>query len=90
MKDKIIMQAYDGTSVISDHTSGVLRLLQEGYLFACFLHCAAHRWNLVSCQSASSIPAVTVFFANISSFSSFTRISSKKQELYRKHGIEIP
>ena len=90
LKDKLIMQTYDGASVMSGHISGVQRLLREDYPFAYFFHCAAHRLNLVLCQSASSIPAVKVFFANVSAFSSFTSVSSKRKELFRKHGIEIP
>ena len=85
LKDKLIMQTYDGASVMSGHISGVQHLLREDYPFAYFFHCAAHRLNLVLCQSASSIPAVKVFFANVSAFR-----SSKRKELFRKHGIEIP
>ena len=66
LKDKLIMQAYDGASVMSGHISGVQRLLREDYPFAYFFHCAAHRLNLVLCQSDSSIPAVKVFFTNVS------------------------
>ena len=76
--------------MISGHISGVQCLLCEDYPFAHFFHCAAHRLNLVLCQSASSIPAVKVFFANVSAFSSVTSMSSKRKELLRKHGIEIP
>ena len=90
LKDKLIMQTYDGASVMSGHISGVQRLLCKDYPFAYFFHCAAHRLSLVLCQSASSIPAVKVFFANVSAFSSFTSMSSKRKELFRKHVIEIP
>ena len=48
---------------MSGHISGVQRLLLKNYPFAYFFHCAAHRLILVLCQSASSIPAVKVFFA---------------------------
>ena len=90
LKDKLIMQTYDGASVMPGHISWVQRLLREDYPFAYFFHCAAHRLSLVLCQSASSIPAMKVIFTNDSSFSSFTSMSSKRKELFRKHGVEIP
>ena len=90
LKEKLIMQTYDGASVMSGHISGVQGLLCEDYPYAYFFHCAAHRLNLVLCQSASTVTAVKVFFANFSAFSSFTSMSSKRKELFRKHGIEIP
>ena len=44
LKDKLIMQTYDGASVMSGHISGVQRLCEDyPYLF----HCAAHQLNLV-------------------------------------------
>ena len=69
------MQTYDGASVMSGHISGVQRLLREDYPYAYFLHCAAHRFYLVLCQSASSVTALKVFFANVSALSSFTSMS---------------
>ena len=61
LKQKLIMQTYDGESVMSGHISGVQRLLRENYPYAHFFHCAAHRLNLILCQSASSVTAVKVF-----------------------------
>jgi hypothetical protein len=43
--NKLIMQTYDGASVMSGHISGVQTLCQR-YPFAYFVHCAAHRLNL--------------------------------------------
>ena len=56
--NKLIMQTYDGASVMSRHISGVQTLVWEDYPFAYFFHCAAHHFNLVLCQSASFIPLV--------------------------------
>ena len=42
------------------------------------------------CQSASAIPAVKVFFANVSAFSNFNSLSSKRKDLFHSHGVEIP
>ena len=90
LKEKLIMQTYDGATVMSGHIAGVQALVRQEYPFAFFFHCAAHRLNLVLCQSASSISSVKVFFANVGAFSTFTSVSSKRKELYRSHDIEIP
>ena len=90
VKEKLVMQTYDGDSVMSGHIAGVQALVREEYPFAFFFHCAAHRLNLVLCQSTSAISCVKVFFANVSAFSTFTSLSSKRKELFRSHSIEIP
>ena len=90
VKEKLVMQTYDGDSVMSGHIAGVQALVGEKYPFAFFFHCAAHRLNLVLCQSTSAFSCVKVFFANVSAFSTFTSLSSKRKELFRSHSIEIP
>ena len=57
---KLIMQTYDGASVMSGHISAVQTLVREDYPFAYFFHCPTRRLNLVLCQSASSVPLVRV------------------------------
>ena len=84
------MQTYDGATVMSGHIAGVQALVRQEYPFAFFFHCAAHRLNLVLCQSASSVSSFEVFFENVSAFSTFTSVSSKRKELFRSHDIEIP
>ena len=59
------MQTYDGASVMSGHINGVQAIVLQEYPFAHFVHCAAHRLNLVLCQSASSISPVKIFFINV-------------------------
>ena len=68
IKEKLIGQTYDGASVMSGHINGVQAQLQPEYPFAHFVHCAAHRLNLVLCQAASSISPVKIFFVNIGAF----------------------
>ena len=63
IKDKLIMQTYDGASVMSGHINGVQAIVRQEYPFAHFVHCAAHRLNLVLCQSASSISSVKIIFS---------------------------
>ena len=90
VKEKLIMQTYDGASVMSGHIGGLQALICQEYPFAFFFHCSAHRLNLVLCQCASSLPTVKVFFANISAFSIFTSLSARRKAHFRSHGIEVP
>ena len=53
LKSKLTMQTYDGASVMSSHINGLQTLIRQDFPFAFFFHCAAHRLNLVLCQSAS-------------------------------------
>jgi hypothetical protein len=53
---------YDGASVMLGHLNGVQAQIQREYPFAHFVHCVAHRLNLVLCQAASSIARVKIFF----------------------------
>ena len=54
IKDKLIMQTYDGASVMSGHINGVQAIVRQDYPIAHFVHCSAHRLNLVLCQSKFS------------------------------------
>ena len=56
-----ILQAYDGSSIISGQIGGLQTFIRQEYPFAFFFHCAAHRLNLVLCQSASNLPSVKVY-----------------------------
>ena len=88
--NKLIMQTYDGASVMPGYISGVQTLVRGDYPFAYFFHCAAHCLNLVLCQSASSIPLVRVFFANVAAFSTFASNSPRRKDLLHSNGIDIP
>ena len=55
IKDKPIMQTYVGPAVMSGQICGVQARVRKEYAFAYFVHCAAHRLNLVLCLSASFI-----------------------------------
>ena len=90
IKDKLIMQTYDGASVMSGHINGVQAIVRQEYPFAHFVHCAAHRLNLVLCQSASSISSVKLFFINVGAFSTFTSNAPKRKAFLTSHNIEFP
>ena len=88
--NKLIMQTYDGASVMSGDISGVQTLVREDYPFAYIFHCAAYHLNLVLCQSASTIPLVRVFFANLAAFSTFASNSPRRKDLLHSNGLDIP
>ena len=90
IKEKLIMQTYDGASVMSGHINGVQTLVRREYPFAQFVHCAAHRLNLVLCQSASSIAPVKIFFINTSAFSTFTSNAPRRKAFLTSHNLEFP
>ena len=90
IKDKLIMQTYDGAAVMSGHINGVQVQVRQEYPFAHFVHCAAHRLNLVLCQSASSISPIKIFFVNVGAFSTFTSNAPKRKAFLTSHKIEFP
>ena len=87
--NKLIMQTYDGASVMSGHIGGVQTLMCQQYPFAYFVHCAAHRLNLVLSQAVSSISHVKVFFGNVGYFSTFSSSSSHSKAFFMANKIEI-
>ena len=76
------MQTYDGTSVQT--------LACQEYPFAHFVHCAAHRLNLVLCQSASSIAPVKTSFINVSAFCTFSSNAPRRKAFLTSHNVEFP
>ncbi len=88
--NKLIMQTYDGAAVMSGHIGGVQTLMRQQYPFAYFVHCAAHRLNLVLSQAVSSISHCKVFFANVGYFSTFSSSSPHRKAFFMANKIEIP
>ena len=90
IKEKLIGRTYDGASVMSGHINDAQAQLHLEYLFAYFVHCAAHRLNLVLCQAASSISPVKIFFVNIGVFCTFTSNAPRKKALLSSYNLEFP
>ena len=61
LEDKVIMQTYDGATVMPGHLGAVQALVCQDYPCAYFFHCAAYRLNPVLCQSPSSVSSVKIF-----------------------------
>ena len=90
LKDKLIMQTYDGAAVISGHLNGLQTLIRQDYPYAFFFHYAAHRFNLVLCQSALTMKDIQIFFSNISAFCTYSKPSPERKAHLSSHGIDIP
>ena len=79
--EKFVSQSYDGAPVMSGHVGGVQKLVKDVYPNAYFNHCYAHQLNIIMKKVCSSIIPVRIFFANLSAFSSFFSMSSKRTDL---------
>ena len=55
-KHNLVGQCYDGASVISGKNSGVAARIQEDCKQAVYVHCYAHKLNLVLVDVAKSVP----------------------------------
>ena len=90
VKSKLIMQTYDGAAVMSGHLSGLQTRIRQDYPFAFFFHCAAHRFNLVLCQSAQDIKQIKWFFSKVNSFCTFSSSCPDRKAFLTSKGINIP
>ena len=77
-RNKLIGQSYDGASVMSGHLNGLQTKVKDEVPQAIFIHCLAHRLNLVLSQSCKNISNYRIFFANISGIPSFFHNSGKR------------
>lgn len=76
--NKLVAQCYDGASVMSGHLNGVQSKVKEIAPQAIFVHCLAHRVNLIIKQSTSSVSECRIFFANLGGIPSFFHTSAKR------------
>ena len=75
---KLIAQTYDGAAVMTGELNGVQAKVKDSAPNAIFIHCLAHKHNLVSIQAALHIPKCNIFFSTIGGLSSFFTSSSKR------------
>lgn len=61
----IIAQSYDGASVMSGKNQGLQKKIKEIHPQAIYIHCLAHKLNLVVMDSCANIPSVIRFFNTI-------------------------
>ena len=74
---KLVAQTYDRASVISSESNGVQARLKEDVPKAMFLHCYAHKLNLMLLHSAKCMPESRTFFKALEGLSAFFSKSTK-------------
>lgn len=62
-RKNLVGQGYDGASVMSGAISGVAKRIQDVAPLATYVHCYAHRLNLVIVDACKSVPSASQFFA---------------------------
>lgn len=77
-EEKLIAQTYDGAAVMSGQHNGLQSLVRSKYENAIFVHCYAHKLNLVLKQSVEYIKDCKIFFSTLSGLSSFFSKSTKR------------
>lgn len=89
--NKLIAQSYDGAAVMSGRKGGVQVKIREKYPLAHFVHCCAHKLNLIMAQAASQNTQVRLFFSNLSEIPTFFSHSSQRTAVLDKVvGRKIP
>lgn len=71
--EKLVGQGYDGANVMSGNISGVQSKIREKYKWALFVHCMAHRLNLVIVDVLKAHPMthLRVFFCTLEGIPTF-------------------
>ncbi|XP_053567618.1 zinc finger MYM-type protein 1 [Bombina bombina] len=79
--EKLVAQTYNGPSVMASELNGVQAKIKEKVPEATFMHCYAHKLNLVLLHSAKSIPECQVFFSTLEGLATFFSKSTKLTHL---------
>ena len=79
-KKKIVGQCYDGASVMAGHLNGLQKKIKDKAPQALFVHCLAHRLNLVLQQSFTNISKCRIFFCSIGGIPQFFHKSAKRTQ----------
>ena len=69
--DKLVAQTYDGAANLSGSRSGVQTRIKDHYPDAHFIHCYAHKLNLIIQKACSQNKSVRIFFNNLSGIPTF-------------------
>ena len=78
LRSKLIAQTYDGAATMSGCASGVQRRIQDEIPLAYFVHCWAHKLNLVLQNAVAGISSAKVFFSNLEGLHAFFSTSPKR------------
>ena len=79
--EKLVAQSYDGAAVMGSDLNGVQAKIREVVPEAIFIHCYAHKLNLVLSQAVSVISECNNFFSALGSLSSFFSSSTKRTSM---------
>lgn len=74
----VVAQTYDGASTMAGRITGVQKKVRDVHPTACFIHCYAHRLNLVLQNCVGHIKYANVFFSTIDGLHTFFRLSPKR------------
>ena len=79
--EKLVAQIYDGASLLSSELNGVQAKVKKDVPEAMFLHCYAHKLNLVLLHLAICMPECKAFFKTLEGLSAFFSKSTKRTYL---------
>lgn len=77
---KLVAQSYDGAAVMAGQLGGLQAKVRETFPSALFVHCFAHKLNLVLSQSINHIKECKVFFVTLSGMAAFFSKSTKRTQ----------
>ena len=89
---KLIAQCYDGAATLSGARNGVQSIVKRFYPHAYFIHCYAHKLNLILQKATSVNKNVKVFFNSLSGIPEFFSKSPQRMAALEKAaaGHRIP
>lgn len=77
-----VAQCYDGASVMSGWATGVQARIRENAPNAVYIHCYAHRLNLVLVNTINNIIELHDFFSTVATLYNFIANSNTRHELF--------
>jgi hypothetical protein len=84
LQKKLVAQTYDGAAVMSGELNGLQSKIKSTAPQALFIHCYAHRLNLVLQDAVGEIQEVKIFFATLSGISVFFSKSTKRTNVLNR------
>lgn len=82
-------QAFDGASNMSGRLTGLQARVKAQNELAYYVHCCAHKLNLVLADACSSVTEVTIFFGNIEKIYTFITSSQPRLVMFEKVQAEL-
>lgn len=89
ISEKLIAQTYDGAATMAGNNTGVQRQVLDRYPAAVFIHCWAHKLNLVLQNAVSGNRDSKLFFSTVDGLHSFFSRSPKRMAVLKQHDSKI-